>query len=359
MSWWEQATGRSQAETDAYRANKDAMGGAIINQQNLDAAAAVGALGKDANGTIVRDASKAGDMDRYLDMIMGEAFGNDPSVQQAASGGQYRVDPNDPNRTIAVQAPVPQDDPRRRGLGAPPAEPGYTEEDIDKLETALSKGVSWESILGGALGGGVVLVAKAFMDNWNKNKANGPTASGPNAPEMGGAPQDPNRPRGSPLATQDNAMGASYLEWLTNPEVSGAKETVAPQFGNVVDGTFREVGTDPQITHQSAASALNDLRQQLLTQQSFRGDVVDTIPTDRQGQMNNTLDETFKTLKVDGSNVHDILTPTQVNAIVEATNASAAGEPEEKILQRFYDAGLDFNREAVVDAVRRVIAGQL
>ncbi|GHA11850.1 hypothetical protein GCM10007989_02740 [Devosia pacifica] len=65
---WQSWTGQSNKEANAYRKNKEALGGARINQRNLDIAAQAGILGKDNSGNTVRRDSQI-TMDRNDNIV--------------------------------------------------------------------------------------------------------------------------------------------------------------------------------------------------------------------------------------------------------------------------------------------------
>lgn len=150
----------------AYRANKAAMGGRAINQANLDQAAAVGALGRNSNGDVVRDSSAwsrehsggGNRMQDYVDMISNAAFGG-------------------PRGNVSIQAtahpPVPatmSPELAARRAGTQTAPIPATRSDQVRFQQALNSGATLEALAAGAAGAGVGYLAKSLLDQLSRAK---------------------------------------------------------------------------------------------------------------------------------------------------------------------------------------------
>lgn len=192
----EQQTGRSNASRDIYRQNKEAMGGALLTQGNIDAARSGGTvLSSPSNPNAARDAAASGrqvtynqgrvgggsntvggsraSTEDYLDMILNNAFASGvPQVQRPQK-----------------QAPVPMPRPAWYGNGDD-GQVSVTTPDEAAMDKALQSGLSWEAIIGGAAGAGAALAARAL---WDRAKASPSTKYRPsqsfdgNGQQTGGA----------------------------------------------------------------------------------------------------------------------------------------------------------------------------
>lgn len=295
MGWFEDVTGTSNEQREGYRRNKEALGGRTINQQNLDEAARIGALGRDSSGNIHRDPS-AYDRQRERERQAPQPATQSDALRarrtpQQVPGGNITVRPAggdyiDMIMDSAFGAPaVFPAGPRTASPGNGPfpmPRPGQHVEE-QRVEHALQNGMSLEMIMGGAIGGTAALIAKSIWDQMNRHPAatgpyNGGDATGPN---MGaGTPNNGNGGGGNNLTSPNprivngqpmdgvDPVDATFTEIFGLPNDTRPTGPFEPRLITGPDGNTNEVREAPYSGGQSAIPGPNERPKQITNQSS-------------------------------------------------------------------------------------------